>query len=144
MKTENKLRFGHRVIAWDSDKSKAVKGRYISEYRGYSNHLVKPENENEVEAFKNCELDLDATKFVSGDRVQVGHCNKKEATYIGFDNERASHIVLLDDALGNYSMWSVCRYPIPEPPKQFIFTDDMTRSQITSQIDEMLKSWGKE
>jgi len=140
MKTENKLRFGHRVIAWDSDKSKAVKGRYISEYIGYGNHLVKLDNENEVEVFYNCELDLEATEFVIGDVVEV---KLNDGTwvlteYCGKLNQVNEHLVVYDYE----TSFKHCRYP--QPPKQFTFTSDMTCEQITSQIDEMLKSWGKE
>ena len=133
MKTENKLKFGHRVIAWDNDKSKSVKGRYVYFSNGY--YEILEDDRNETEGFKNCELDLKATEFVIGDLVIA---NGIKHTYIG-KHPNGDHVI--HDDLKGMLMCQKCRYP--QPPKQFIFTSDMTRSQITSMVDEMLKSWGK-
>jgi hypothetical protein len=142
MKTENKLRFGHRVIAWDNDKSEAVKGRFIVSYKDaftYPHEVLRDDN-NEVDCFQNVELDLEATEFVSGDVVEV---KLNDGTwvlteYCGRLNQVNEHLVVYD----HETSFKHCRYP--QPKKQFIFTDDMTRTQITSMVDEMLKSWRKE
>ncbi len=137
MKTENKLKFGHRVIAWDDDKSIAVKGRYVYFSNGY--YEILEDDRNETEGFKNCELDLKATEFVIGDEVEVKLNDGKWVLteYCGKLNEVNEYLAVYD----HETSFKHCRYP--QPPKQFIFTSDMTRSQITSMVDEMLKSWGK-
>jgi hypothetical protein len=83
---------------------------------------------------------LEATEFVIGDVVEV---KLNDGTwvlteYCGKLNQVNEHLVVYDYE----TSFKHCRYP--QPPKQFTFTSDMTCEQITSQIDEMLKSWGKE
>lgn len=51
-----KLKFGHRVIAWDHTKSASFKGRFISSNVGGFCLLV--DGASIPEWYKNCELDL--------------------------------------------------------------------------------------
>jgi hypothetical protein len=96
MNTELKL--GHSVIAWDNDKSKAVKGKFAVHGKDDTNYpyLVLPDGNVEMNLFTNCELDPDATEFLSGDVVVVSVNNKDwlRAEYVGFYENL--HYVILD------------------------------------------------
>jgi hypothetical protein len=142
MNTE--LKFGTRVLAWDKDKSKAVKGKFVAHDKLYTlnPYCVLPDGDVETNLFTNCELDLDATEFLSGDVVEVSHnrLNWQTAKFVGkipIDGYGYGFGVILDSKL---TPVHYCRYPQPE--KEFIFTSDMSREQITNKVDEMLKTWG--
>jgi hypothetical protein len=142
MNTE--LKFGTRVLAWNYDKSEAVKGKFVTRYKGYRiyPYCVLPDGNKYVNLFTNCELDPDATEFLSGDVVEVSHnkLNWQTAKFVGkipIDGYGYGFGVILDSKL---TPVHYCRYP--QPKKEFIFTSDMSREQITNQVDEMLKTWG--
>jgi hypothetical protein len=110
----NELKLGHSVIAWDNDKSKAVKGRLVYDDKKTScPFLVRKDVPNGVEWYENCELDPDATEFLSGDVVEVSVNNKDwlRAEYVGFYENL--HYVILD---GGDMVIGVtnCRYPQPK------------------------------
>ena len=137
MKTENKLRFGHRVIAWDKDKSKAVKGRYVYFSNGY--YEILEDDRNETEGFKNCELDPEATEFVIGDEVEV---KLNDGTwvlteYCGKLNEVNEYLAVYD----HETSFKHCRYPQPEPEQPEHKLAELIEK--TAELMELLKKFGK-
>mgnify|MGYP000406084245 CR=1 FL=1 len=104
-----KLRLGHRVIAWDDDKSKAVKGTYIK--KPAWDYMILDENGGVIH-YDNCELDPEATEFLSGDEVEVSDDKKnwELATYIGLSKfgEHHHYVRNNDDAV---EWFKNCRYP---------------------------------
>ena len=108
------LKFGHRVIAWDSYRSRAKKGRYLS----YSNdsaakfpHYILMDGWVHSTSFRHVELDPDATEFLRGDKVEFSQDGR--AWRLG---EYAYKSIF---SSVHYDMdcnpWKHCRYPRKDP-----------------------------
>ena len=108
-----KLKFGHRVIAWDGYRSRAKKGRYISyindrlEYM----HNVLLDGEQITTVFCHAELDPDATEFLTGDEVEMRGTNSiwfpRKYGHKGLTGGHYDHY--------NGKHWQYCRYPRKDP-----------------------------
>ena len=114
---KKELKLGHSVIAWDEDKSEAVKGMYVRYEDGATYpYSIFDEEEGALMDYENCILDPEATEFLSGDEVYVRTLRKK-AFYVGANpmNKTFSHVVLHK---GDLIRVPECRYPAPEQPEQ--------------------------
>ena len=103
-----KLKFGHRVIAWDNDSNEKVKGRFVrkSAFSSLLPYCVLVDKFEDVSHFIHAELDPEATEFLPGDEVEVSDTGlswhlrkyKRVGSANGHYDEKIKH-------------WIYCRYP---------------------------------
>lgn len=115
MGEEMKLKLGHSVIAWDDNKSEALRCIFLK--RDDSGYCIISEG-GAIHWYKNCQLDPDATEFLPGDEVEVSDHEEvlsigkgANAVYIGYNQLNNTHVALCDIDNGQISEWRLCRYP---------------------------------
>jgi len=140
----NELKFGHRVISWDNDKDNYTKGRFIlcDDSRSDTPFVILKDN-GYAEEFKGCELDPNATEFLTMDEVEFSMDGEgwSSGVYSYYDSELGWHV----DTDGG--RWKYCRYPKEEEEEVNINANEAIYDELTdidlTHLDEMLQGYRK-
>jgi len=107
----NELKLGHRVIAWDDDVNNYIKGRFIiTDGLNYKHPYFILTDCGDRNWFSHCELDPNATEFLTGDEVEFSDDG------VFWVKGIYGHRDISNDYHREYDglYWDYCRYPKKE------------------------------
>lgn len=107
------LKLGHRVIAWDDDKSEANKGVYVRPRNNKGDYVLL--RDGSMSWFKHVHIDPEATEFLSGDEVEVLNAHNRWVPAIYIGETAYKHCVLYNN---KGLFFKDCRYPQPKSHRE--------------------------